>query len=85
MSGRDVIGYLQRQVRELAKKRAYCKNTVKGKQRGKKYPGWKFVRCVVPEPESPGCEKEGWDADDLRCYVVMVKQKVGHAFAKVRT
>lgn len=38
MSGRDVIGYLQRQVRELAKKRAYCKNTVKGKQRGKKYP-----------------------------------------------
>lgn len=50
-----------------------------------KYPGWKFVRCVVPEPESPGCEKEGWDADDLRCYVVMVKQKVGHAFAKVRT
>lgn len=37
MSGRDVIGYLQRQVRELAKKRAYCKNTVKGKQRGKKY------------------------------------------------
>ena len=50
-----------------------------------KYPGWKFVRCVVPEPESPGCEKEGWDADDLRCYVVMVKQKVGHAFAKPRT
>lgn len=38
MSGRDVIGYLQRQVRELAKKRAYCKNTVAGKQRGKKYP-----------------------------------------------
>lgn len=38
MIGRDVIGYLQRQVRELAKKRAYCKNTVKGKQRGKKYP-----------------------------------------------
>lgn len=37
MSGRDVIGYLQRQVRELAKKRAYCKNTVAGKQRGKKY------------------------------------------------
>lgn len=33
-----MIGYLQRQVRELAKKRAYCKNTVKGKQRGKKYP-----------------------------------------------
>ena len=32
-----MIGYLQRQVRELAKKRAYCKNTVKGKQRGKKY------------------------------------------------
>ena len=25
-------------MRELAKKRAYCKNTVKGKQRGKKYP-----------------------------------------------
>lgn len=37
MSGRDVVGYLQRQVRELAKKRAYCKNTVAGKQRGKKY------------------------------------------------
>ena len=35
---RGVIGYLQRQVRELAKKRAYCKNTVAGKQRGKKYP-----------------------------------------------
>lgn len=33
-----MIGYLQRQVRELAKKRAYCKNTVAGKQRGKKYP-----------------------------------------------
>ena len=32
-----MIGYLQRQVRELAKKRAYCKNTVAGKQRGKKY------------------------------------------------
>ena len=31
MSGRDVIVYLQRQVRELAKKRAYCKNTVAGK------------------------------------------------------
>ena len=29
---------MKRQVRELAKKRAYCKNTVKGKQRGKKYP-----------------------------------------------
>ena len=38
MSGRDVIVYLQRQVRELAKKRAYCKNTVTGRQRGKKYP-----------------------------------------------
>ena len=38
MSGRDVVGYLQRQVREVAKKRAYCKNTVAGKQRGKKYP-----------------------------------------------
>ena len=33
-----MIGYFQRQVRELAKKRAYCKNTVAGKQRGKKYP-----------------------------------------------
>ena len=44
-----------------------------------------FGAFIQPEPESPGCEKEGWDADDLRCYVVMVKQKVGHAFAKVRT
>ncbi len=40
-----------------------------------RYPGWKFVRCVVPEPEAPGDEKEGWDADELRCYVVMVKRE----------
>ena len=46
-----------------------------------RYPGWKFVRCVVPEPEAPGDEKEGWDADELRCYVVMVKREG----AKVRT
>ena len=46
-----------------------------------RYPGWKFVRCVVPEPEAPGDEKEGWDADELRCYVVMVKRES----AKVRT
>ena len=38
MSRTDVVGYLQRQVRDLGKKRAYCKNTVAGKQRGKKYP-----------------------------------------------
>ena len=46
-----------------------------------RYPGWKFVRCVVPEPDAPGDEKEGWDADELRCYVVMVKREG----AKVRT
>ena len=40
-----------------------------------RYPGWRFVRCVVPEPEAPGDEKEGWDADELRCYVVMVKRE----------
>lgn len=40
-----------------------------------KYPGWKFVRCVVPEPEMrPEEPKEGWNADDLRCYVVMVRK-----------
>ena len=46
-----------------------------------RYPGWKFVRCVMPEPDAPGDEKEGWDADELRCYVVMVKREG----AKVRT
>jgi len=46
-----------------------------------RYPGWKFVRCVVPEPDAPGDEKEGWNADELRCYVVMVKREG----AKVRT
>ena len=46
-----------------------------------RYPGWRFVRCVVPEPDAPGDEKEGWDADELRCYVVMVKREG----AKVRT
>ena len=39
-----------------------------------KYPGWKFVRCVVPEPEGPAEPKDGWNADDLRCYVVMVRK-----------
>ena len=39
-----------------------------------KYPGGKFVRCVVPEPEGPAEPKDGWDADDLRCYVVMVRK-----------
>lgn len=49
-----------------------------------RYPGWKFIRCVVPEPDAPGDEKEGWDADELRCYVVMAKRKVREG-AKVRT
>ena len=31
--------------------------------------------------DAPGDEKEGWDADELRCYVVMVKREG----AKVRT
>ena len=37
--------------------------------------------ALYPEPEAPGDEKEGWDADELRCYVVMVKREG----AKVRT
>ena len=36
---------------------------------------------AVFSPEAPGDEKEGWDADELRCYVVMVKREG----AKVRT
>ena len=66
-------------LKQLRKACTECKdNAYWWEQR---YPGWKFVRCVVPEPDAPGDEKEGWDADELRCYVVMVKREG----AKVRT